>query len=296
MTDKKIYQQLKELKAIGLSDESRKSHKDVLFSQISHTFNNDTQLSKQNLFNFKNVFSLVSQPLLVVAGIFVFLLGSLVLGSGLYSNSKPNDSLYIARVISEKARLNTTFSQSDRDALALKFASNHAMDIATILMDPEFNTEENREQVEKLSASFQSEMSKVKTRIEKNDTSSAGVISEAEEVDGGIVSSATSLRDDNGVSIHISEVDSSEDTEVDTLVDSDSTNSSTDPDIVTDNGTTSSEIDVVSLSEDVSDSVEKLSGVKDGQEIIAEIEELFAEGRYNEVISKLEQVGDIVKK
>jgi hypothetical protein len=295
MTDKNIYQQLKSLKDISLSDESRKKHKNILFSQISHTFVNDAGSAKQSLFNFKNVFSLVSQPLLVVAGIFVFLLGSLVLGSGLYANSKPNDSLYIARVISEKARLNTTFSQSNRDALALKFASDHAKDIATILMDPEFNTEENKVQVERLNASFQNEISKVRTRIEKNEGLVVATLPKAED-NNETVSSASSLKDDNGVSIHISKIKPSDGVKVDSPAKPSSVAPSVAPDAVPVKNTSSSEVDVVSLAEDVSESVEKLSGVKDGQKIISEIEQLFAEGRYDEVISKLEQVGDIVKK
>lgn len=295
MTDKKIYQQLKGLKSISLSDASRKSHKDVLFSQISHTFTSDIQSYKVNLFNFKNVFSLVSQPLLVVAGIFVFLLGSLVFGSGLYANSKPNDSLYIARVISEKARLNTTFSQSQRDALALKFASNHAMDIATILMDPEFNTEENKVQVEKLSANFQNEISKVRTRIEKAEATTIATLPKTDE-GNEVVSSASSLKDDNGLSIHISEIKTSDGDKIDSAGKTSSTSSNITSDNTSTKNTSSSEIDVVSLVNDINNSADKLGNVKDGQKIISEIEQLFSEGRFNEVVSKLEKVGDIVKK
>jgi hypothetical protein len=276
MTDKQLLQQLKALKNITLDEKTKQGNKDILFSQISNTFIKSEKNVGGYLFNFKNVFSVMSQPLLVVAGIFVFLLGSLVLGSGLYENSKPNDSLYIARVISEKARLNTTFSQSQRDALALKFASDHAKDIATILMDPEFHVEENQGQVEKLNASFQNEISKVKTRIEK--TENSNTTNNPEITDDGIVSSASSLRDDQGMEIYIPE------------------NNITSPEVSnseTPSSTTASagdDINVDSLSAEIDNSVQKLDGVKDGQKIISEIEQLFSEKRYEEVIKKLSEV------
>lgn len=279
MTDKQLLQQLKALKNITLDEKTKQGNKDILFSQISNTFIKSEKNVGEYLFNFKNVFSVMSQPLLVVAGIFVFLLGSLVLGSGLYENSKPNDSLYIARVISEKARLNTTFSQSQRDALALKFASDHAKDIATILMDPEFHVEENQGQVEKLNASFQNEISKVKTRIEK--TENSNTTNNPEITNDDIVSSASSLRDDQGMEIYIPE------------------NNITSPEVSnseTPSSTTASagdDINVDSLSAEIDNSVQKLDGVKDGQKIISEIEQLFSEKRYEEVIKKLSEVESV---
>ncbi|MDD3711640.1 MAG: hypothetical protein PHP37_03520 [Patescibacteria group bacterium] len=281
MTDKQLLQKLKDLKAISLDEKTKQANKDILFSQISNTFIKSEKVVGGYLFNFKNVFSVMSQPLLVVAGIFVFLLSSLVLGSGLYENSKPNDSLYIARVISEKARLNTTFSQSQRDALALKFASDHAKDIATILMDPEFHTEENMAEVEKLNASFQAEISKVKTKIEKKEN--LNNINNPTEEDDTFVSSASSLTAGERVEIFIPETD----TESSSL---NSENSSST------NGSTENGVDVDSLEAQIDTSTEKLSEVQDGQKIVSEIEKLFSEGRYDEVVEKLSEVESVIKK
>ncbi len=281
MTDKQLLQQLKALKNINLDEKTKQANKDILFSQISNTFIKSEKIVGGYLFNFKNVFSVMSQPLLVVAGIFVFLLSSLVLGSGLYANSKPSDSLYIARVISEKARLNTTFSQSQRDALALKFASDHAKDIATILMDPEFHTEENMAEVEKLNASFQTEISKVKTKIEKKEN--LNISNTPEEADGGFVYSASSLTNDNGIEMFIPETN--------TNPSSLNSKNSSSTDSATGNG-----VDVNSLEAQIDTSAEKLSGVKDGQEIITEIEKLFSEGRYDDVLKKLSEVESVIKK
>lgn len=267
MTDKQLLQQLKALKSITLNDEIKQGNKDVLFSQISNTFIKSENRSGNYLFSFKNIFSVMTQPLLVVAGVFVFLLGSLVLGSGLYENSKPTDSLYIARVISERARLNTTFSESQRDSLALQFASDRAQDIATVLMDSELNTEENKTQVEKLSASFNTEISKVKSQLEKKESLSAN----SEVSDEGVVSSASSLKDENGMDIYI------EENNLSTEVPSEEVN-------------TSSDINVNSLENEISGSAEKLNNNQDGEKMIAEIEKLFSEGKYEEVKRLLEEV------
>lgn len=281
MTDKQLLQQLKSLKNITLDCSVRDKNKDVLLSQISNTFIKTDKPVANYLFNFKNVFSVMSQPILVVAGVFVFLIGSLTLGSGLYANSKPNDSLYIARVISEKARLNTTFSQSQRDALAVKFASDHAKDIATILMDPEFNSAENQIQIEKLNNSFQNEISKVKTRIEKTDILIDGTNNNNEE----LVYSASGLQDEDRLEISIPEREVVKTNEAEGLFENTSSDS-----IINNSSTTQD------LETKIDSSVEKLNEVKDGQKIIAEIEQLFAEKKYEEVITKLSEVEKIIKK
>ena len=265
MTEKQLLQQLKGLKTIGLSSEEKKASKDLLFSQISNTFNKSEDNSNSSyLFVFRNLFSVLSQPLLVVAGFFVFISGTIVLSSGFYKKSKPNDSFYIARIISEKARINTTFSQSEREALALKFASDHAKDIATVLMDPQFNLEENKYKVEKLNTSFKNEISKVRTQIEKNEKAKNEVSSENNSSSSEeLVFSASSLTEGDALQIHISENNQS---------------------------TSSKKNEAELLEEKINNSSSEIIKLNGGQEIIDEIEKLFAEGKYQELIEKLKEV------
>ncbi len=284
MTNKKILEQLKSLKSISLSEEVKKENRSVLLSQISNTSVKSETPIKTNIFNFKNVFSLMYKPALVVAGIFVFLSGALIVGGGFYDKLKPNDSLYIARIISEKARLSATFNQDDRDLLLTRFASNHARDIATMLMDPEFNAEENQDRVEELNDSFQNEISKVKERIEEDEREDF----EKNEEDG-VVMSASSLKDDEGVEISIPEE------EKDQIEDNNTDIASLDEDS---SATSSSEeeIDEESLEKDVDKSIEKLDEVEDGSKLIEEIESLFAEKNFEEVIEKLDEVDEFIEK
>ncbi len=294
MTEKQLLQQLKELKTITLSEETKKSNRDVLFSQIANTSVREEIPAQGSFFwGFKNVFSVFSQPLLIVAGVFVFVAGGLIAGSGFFKDSKPNDSLYIARIISERAKLNTTFSQTERDALSLKFASDHAKDIATILMDPEFNNEENKDQVEKLNASFKNEISKVKDKIEKN---SIGEIGSNLEKSGEDVFSASSLIEEGGVEIYI-EDDNNSSPETAEISSQESEDASTSSEESSQSSSSSENlVDIKSLENEIDNNSEEISTLKNGPEIIAEIEKLFSEGRYNEVIEKLSEVKGSIEK
>lgn len=262
MTDKQLLIQLKSLKNICLNCDTKKGNRDVLFSQISaqssEVFSSEKiQSENTSVLYFKNFVLLISRPALVVAGVFLFLAGATIFGSGFYKNSKPSDSLYIARIISEKAQLNTTFSQSERDALALKFAVSHAKDIAQVLMDPEFNTEANKGKVEKLNASLQNEISKVRTQIEQKDSTNQEVNSSPEAV----VMSATSLTDENRMEINIEEGTSSKPvSQAEENVNTDATSTPT-----------STSIDM------------------------SEIEKLSTEGQFSEVVNKLSEMQKLIK-
>jgi hypothetical protein len=289
MTEKQLLQQLKGLKNITLSEEVKKSNRNILFSQIANTSVREEIPAQGSFFwSFKNIFSVFSQPLLIVAGVFVFIAGGLIVGSGFFKDSKPNDSLYIARIISERAKLNTTFSQTERDALSLKFASDHAKDIATILMDPEFNTEENKDQVEKLNASFKNEISKVKDQMEKNSISNTEINLENNNED---VFSASSLIEENGVEIYIEGDDNSSSEIIEDNFEKIEEINTSSPEEVSQNSSSSEvEVDIKSLESEIDNNSEEISTLKNGSEIIAEIEKLFSEGRYTEVVEKLSEV------
>lgn len=275
MTEKELFTQLKSLKSIALSPEDKQKNRDVLFSQISNTFV-ETKKSNKFLVNTKNVFSFIYRPALTVAGVFVFLTGALFLGSSLFEKTKPTNSFYVARILSEKARLNTTFNETERDALSLEFASNHAQDIATVLMDPDFNTEENKNEVEKLHASFENEISKVQTQIDKTVSTIKSVASSEPEValssDGLVETSGTEIYTNGGANAF------DPTSEVNTEVPEEAT---------------SSDLNVDALAEQINDSSEKLAKVENGQKLLDEIKTLFADGRYSEVVEKLNEIKNL---
>ena len=265
MTDKELLKQLKALKSIKLSDDLKSSNRDLLLSQISNTRLTEN-LKACSAFNFKNLLAVFSQPLLVVVGVFVFIVTSLVLSTGLLKNSKPNNSLYIARIISEKAKLNTTFSQNQRDKLSLQFASDHAHDILGVLMDPEFNNEKNQVQIEKLNSSFLNEISKIKTKIEKN-SSDLVLTKDLEEVElGSDIILANSSNEEEGLEIDIPEI------EEEPVIDSE---------LELEEEEEGEEEDLLSLSQ---------------AEIILEVEKLFYDGNLLEAREKLGEIEKSSKK
>ncbi|HPT08571.1 MAG TPA: hypothetical protein PLE28_02665 [bacterium] len=275
MTEKELFNQLKSLKSIALSPEDKKKNRDVLFSQISNTFL-ETKNSNNLWINTKNIFSFIYKPALTVAGVFVFLTGVLFLGSSLFEKTKPTNSLYIARILSEKARLNATFDETERDALSLQFASNHAQDIATVLMDPEFNTEENKKAVERLNASFENEISKVQNQIDKT----VNTIKSVDPSESDVSLSSSGLVETSGTEIYINEDDSN--------IKPISSDVTTEPNV-----NTSSDVNIEALAEQINDSSDKLAKIENGQKILDEIKALFAEGKYSEVVEKLNEIKNL---
>jgi len=81
----------------------------------------------------------------------------LVIGvGGVYEskNSKPGDSLYIAKIISEQAQLAMTFNDKDKARLGLEFATNRAKEITQVLEESKEPAAQKSETVAKLSQNF----------------------------------------------------------------------------------------------------------------------------------------------
>lgn len=165
MTDKDLIKKLNSLKNIKPEAEWKTSNRDLLLSQISNS--GAVNLSAWKIFsiNFNSFIKAASQPAYAL-GVFVLLLiGGSLFSHEVLNSAKPNDSLYIARIISERAKLTTVLNTNDRNKLAVRFALEHAQDISNILADSSFNTEENKDQVARLNESFNEEIETAKNKI-----------------------------------------------------------------------------------------------------------------------------------
>jgi hypothetical protein len=129
--------------------------------------------------------------------------------------------------------------------LSLQFASNHAQDIATVLMDPEFNTEENKKAVERLNASFENEISKVQNQIDKTVNTIKSVDSSGSDVS----LSSSGLVETSGTEIYINEDDSN--------IKPISSDVTTEPNV-----NTSSDVNIEALAEQINDSSDKLAKIE----------------------------------
>ena len=137
MTERELIKKLNNLKNLKPATDWKVSQREILLSQVENT-SGDYQVSSWGNFWMvtRNVFGSVPQFAWASMAIVIFLTTGLIWGNEL--KVAPNNSLYIARVISEKARLNTTFDSAAKNRLARQYASDHVRDIVVTLSNPEF--------------------------------------------------------------------------------------------------------------------------------------------------------------
>lgn len=203
MTNSQLIAKLNNLKKVNPDQKWLESNRELLLSQVSNSGAENLSVWKIMIINVSSVFKSAAQPAYAL-GVFIFLLlaGSLF-GGPLLAKTKPNDSLYIARIISEKVKLNTTFNSNARNKMEVKFASEHAQDISAILSDPAFNNEANQDQVARLNNSFNEEVKTVKERIGRLSAAGAAVSDNPSAPKNDEVIIADSAKDGQGIQLSV---------------------------------------------------------------------------------------------
>lgn len=201
MTDRDLIKKLSNLREIKPDSSWLKANRDSLYSQISNS--GATNLSPWTAFviNFKSLVKTASSPAVALASLLLVVFASSSYAHLLLSKTRPDQSLYIAREISEKAKLSTILDTNEREKMAVKFAANNAQDITSVLADPEFN---NEEEIAKLNVRFNQEIETVQRKVakleqplvQKNDTS------EPSSTSSDLILSATLEKEDSGLSIN----------------------------------------------------------------------------------------------
>lgn len=208
MTNSELIAKLKTLQSVNPDASFLKSNRDLLLSQISNSGAEKIGAWKKFFITFENLAKVSSRPAFALGAFVITLLGAGLFSHRMLQDSKPNDSLYIARVISERLKVSTTFDATEREKLAGQYAIKRAEDIAVILSDEEFNKEENQDQVAKLSSEFKNEVEKAKTSLSRLPIKTDIVVVSSEqgtssEVDAMII--AESEKDENGIEVYIPE-------------------------------------------------------------------------------------------
>lgn len=209
MKNSDLILKLKNLKNVNPDEKFLENNRALLLSQISNSGEDSISGFDKVLMTSQNLARLFSKPVFALGAFVLVLFGANFVSNNVLAQSKPNDSLYIARIISEKVKVNTTFNEDAREKLALSYALRHAEDIASILSDAEFNVEENHDQVAKLSNSFIQEVNQVElslNRLSANSKVRAAVETEADvdtEVESMII--ADNSKEANGIEIAIRE-------------------------------------------------------------------------------------------
>lgn len=192
-------QQLNNLRNIRPDDAWKQNQRSLLLTQISNSAPKELSSWGNFVIVFKNSVKTFSQPAVAFASFVCLLFASAVFSHNWLNSAKPNDTLYIARVISERVKLNTVVDKDSRQKLEAQFAAEHATDIAEVLSDPKFNTPSNQGEVARLNTSFNQEIETVKTRL----SAITPVATMTPAKTGEEVISASSGKDDKGVELYI---------------------------------------------------------------------------------------------
>jgi hypothetical protein len=168
MLEKKLIEQLSQLKEIKPDADWKIRNRDILVKQI-YGSQIEENASKNNWTWYWRVpmtlVSGVSQPAWVAILIFLFLVGGGATSVKMAERTKPGDPLYIAKLISERTQLALTFNDTSKARLGLQFASNRADEINQILAEQ--TTAGNNQNVASLLNNLKSQISDVRSSIAK---------------------------------------------------------------------------------------------------------------------------------
>jgi len=142
MTDRDLIKKLGNLKEIKPDASWLKANRDSLYTQISNSGATNLTAWSSFVINLRSALIAISTPAVALTSIMLVVIASSAYAHLLLVNAKPNQSLYIAREISEEAKLTTILNTDEREKMAGQFAANNAQDITTVLSDPTFNNQQ----------------------------------------------------------------------------------------------------------------------------------------------------------
>ena len=177
MKDKELVAKLNSIDIIP--DKSwKEKNREIIFSQIFHNsasldLDKSTGAGWLSFVFGKSFISILARPAATVMAIVV-----LVLGSGAWSlkaaqETKPGDSLYIAKIVSEKTKIAITFDDKKKTQLNLEFAASRTKEMAKVL-EEEISEEIKMGKVNQLKEDFKKEISAARKNLEKVSKKSEG--------------------------------------------------------------------------------------------------------------------------
>jgi|GEM_PF-838171 hypothetical protein len=174
MQEKDLLKKLHSFKDVKPDAAWKKSSRDILLAQISSSTTggaDEAVLNRAGLFAIlKNlygdsVFARVTQPVGIAILIVCSIFGAGVASIKAARDTKPGDSLYIAKIISEKARVAVTFDEQKKIKLGLEIATNRAEEIKEVMKE-EDDSSERQEKISQLAVDLNQEISVVKKRLD----------------------------------------------------------------------------------------------------------------------------------
>ncbi len=307
MNEKDLLKQLNKYKDIKPDTVWKSRNREILLKQV---FNAGTENEGFAGFDWIKGFASTLRPGFLThlhySSIAIALVLFFVMGGGVFSlkaaqNTKPGDSLYLAKIVSEKTQLALAIGEKNKVRLGIAFAGNRAEEINKVMAENELMEDvsvEGKEKVERLVNDFKKEIDSVKNRIAKinlKENKQPQIITKEDEmveevvedvvsvveIDDSQVFSANLGKDENGIQIsdsNSSEVDATPEVEVEDV----------------EKGTTT-----IGISEEVtSTSSDPLMAEwavdNDPQSILRQAEEFLNVEDYEATLSKLHEADEII--
>ena len=179
MENKELIRKINNLKSMAPDKEWKERNRGILFSQISATAvpaAEETGAMIKIFVLLQRLVRIFSTPAWAVFFVCLLVVAGSAFSVGAARLTKPDSSLYIARIISEKAQLAVTFGEEKKAKLSFRFANDHAKDITEILAKTDPSDEAGKSKTEKLSENFKKEMTVAKTKLKE-----MGALAELEE-------------------------------------------------------------------------------------------------------------------
>ena len=170
MENKELIRKINNLKSMAPDKEWKERNRGILFSQISATAvpaAEETGAMIKIFVLLQRLVRIFSTPAWAVFFVCLLVVAGSVFSVGAARLTKPDSSLYIARIISEKAQLAVTFGEEKKAKLSFRFANDHAKDITEILAKTDPSDEAGKSKTEKLSENFKKEMTVAKTKLKE---------------------------------------------------------------------------------------------------------------------------------
>ena len=277
MENKELIKKLNNLKSICPDREWKEKNRGILFSQISATVVPVAEETGAMIKIFvlpRTLARFFSTPAWAVFFVCLLVVAGSAFSVGAARLTKPDSSLYIARIISEKAQLAVTFGEEKKAKLSFRFANDHAKDITEILAKTDSSDEAGKSKAEKLSENFKKEMTVAKTKLKE-----MGALAGLEEGDEETkVFSANLKKEERGV--QVSEPQPKEE-------------------IVSENNQTDAAIIKIEAEEEATNTPSGEVGghsanLGDAYKILEEAEELLNEKDHSGTLNKLEEANNIV--
>lgn len=296
MKNKELLTQLNNLKNIKPDYAWKERSREILASQISASgYAEDYSRSWLGRLEHKFTSAMPSfllQPVTTVVLIVIVVLGGGFWGVNASRDAKPGDSLYIAKIISEKTQFALTFSEKSKVRLGISFASNRVRELSQVRLE-----EDSEEQVEKLKEDIKRELGQARERLARiqSDSADEGGAEKGDEEEPSPIFSATLNKEDQGMQVYEQESDQKPDEE---SAEAEPVEQEEPVDVEPAEGpteATTTDEEPAEATTTAEADVEAEADISDPEQILTEAEEFLDNDDYDSTLEKLDEAGEAIE-